>query len=191
MATTNNDATKVTAGKPMTGGAIFTAPLGTSLPTSVNASLAAAFENVGYISDSGVVNSNTASSTAVKAWGGDTVLDIQTDKPDTFKFTLIEAKNVNALKLVYGSENVSGTLSSGITINANSKEQVPGCLVIDMLLSNNTAKRIVIPNGKVTTVGDITYSDGAAVGYETTISCYPDSNGNTHYEYIKETTVSQ
>ena len=60
-----------------------------------------------------------------------------------------------------------------------------------MLLSNNTAKRIVIPNGKVTAVGDITYSDGAAVGYETTISCYPDSNGNTHYEYIKETTVSQ
>jgi len=191
MATTNNDATKVTAGKPMTGGAIFTAPLGTTLPTSVSASLAAAFENVGYISDSGVVNSNTASTTAVKAWGGDTVLDIQTDKPDTFKFTLIEAKNVNALKLVYGSENVSGTLSSGITINANSKEQVAGCLVIDMLLSNNTAKRIVIPNGKVTTVGDITYSDGAAVGYETTISCYPDSNGNTHYEYIKETTVSQ
>lgn len=191
MATTNNDATKVTAGKPMTGGAIFTAPLGTTLPTSVSASLAAAFENVGYISDSGVVNSNTASTTAVKAWGGDTVLDIQTDKPDTFKFTLIEAKNVNALKLVYGSENVSGTLSTGITINANSKEQVAGCLVIDMLLSNNTAKRIVIPNGKVTTVGDITYSDGAAVGYETTISCYPDSNGNTHYEYIKETTVSQ
>lgn len=191
MATTNNDATKVTAGKPMTGGAIFTAPLGTTLPTSVSASLAAAFENVGYISDAGVVNSNTASNTAVKAWGGDTVLDIQTEKPDTFKFTLIEAKNVNALKLVYGSENVSGTLSSGITINANSKEQVAGCLVIDMLLSNNTAKRIVIPNGKVTTVGDITYSDGAAVGYETTISCYPDSNGNTHYEYIKETTVSQ
>lgn len=191
MATTNNDATKVTAGKPMTGGAIFTAPLGTTLPTSVSASLAAAFENVGYISDAGVVNSNTASNTAIKAWGGDTVLDIQTEKPDTFKFTLIEAKNVNALKLVYGSENVSGTLSSGITINANSKEQVPGCLVIDMLLSNNTAKRIVIPNGKVTTVGDITYSDGAAVGYETTISCYPDSNGNTHYEYIKETTVSQ
>ena len=61
MATTNNDATKVTAGKPMTGGAIFTAPLGTTLPTSVSASLAAAFENVGYISDAGVVNSNTAS----------------------------------------------------------------------------------------------------------------------------------
>lgn len=191
MSTTNNDATKVTAGKPMTGGAIFTAALGTSLPTTVNATLAAAFENVGYISDSGVVNSNSPSSTAIKAWGGDTVLDVQTEKPDTFKFTLIEAKNVTALGLVYGTENVTGTLNTGITIEANSKEQVAKSIVIDMLLSNNTAKRIVLPNCKVTAVSDITYSDSAAVGYEITVSCYPDTNGNTHYEYIKETQVSQ
>ena len=191
MSTTNNDATKVTAGKPMTGGAIFTAALGTSLPTTVNATLAAAFENVGYISDSGVVNSNSPSSTAIKAWGGDTVLDVQTEKPDTFKFTLIEAKNVTALGLVYGTENVTGTLNTGITIEANSKEQVAKSIVIDMLLSNNTAKRIVLPNCKVTAVSDITYSDSAAVGYEITVSCYPDTDGNTHYEYIKETQVSQ
>lgn len=190
MATQNNDATKVTAGKPMTGGAIFTAALGTSLPTTVSAALAAAFENVGYISDSGVTNSNSPTSTAIKAWGGDTVLDIQTEKPDTFKFTLIEAKNITALGLVYGEENVSGTLSTGIKIEANSKEQVAKSIVIDMLLSNNTAKRIVLPNCKVTAVSDITYSDSAAVGYEVTVSCYPDSNGNTHYEYIKETQVS-
>lgn len=191
MSTTNNDATKVTAGKPMTGGAIFTAALGTSLPTTVNATLAAAFENVGYISDSGVVNSNSPSSTAIKAWGGDTVLDVQTEKPDTFKFTLIEAKNVTALGLVYGTDNVTGTLNTGIKIEANSKEQVAKSIVIDMLLSNNTAKRIVLPNCKVTAVSDITYSDSAAVGYEITVSCYPDTNGNTHYEYIKETQVSQ
>ena len=191
MSITNNDATKVTAGKPMTGGAILVAPLGTSLPTSTAATIAAAFENVGYISDAGVVNSNSPTSTSVKAWGGDTVLDVQTEKPDTFKFTLIEAKNIEALKLVFGSDNVSGTLATGITINANSKEQVAKSIVIDMLLSNNTAKRVVLPNCKVTAVGDVTYSDSAAVGYEVTVSCYPDSNGNTHYEYIKETTVSQ
>lgn len=191
MSITNNDATKVTAGKPMTGGAILVAPLGTSLPTSTGATIAAAFENVGYISDAGVVNSNSPTSTSVKAWGGDTVLDVQTEKPDTFKFTLIEAKNIEALKLVFGSDNVSGTLATGITINANSKEQVAKSIVIDMLLSNNTAKRVVLPNCKVTAVGDVTYSDSAAVGYEVTVSCYPDSSGNTHYEYIKETTVSQ
>ena len=86
---------------------------------------------------------------------------------------------------------MTGTLNTGITIEANSKEQVAKSIVIDMLLSNNTAKRVVLPNCKVTAVSDITYSDSAAVGYEITVSCYPDTNGNTHYEYIKETQVSQ
>lgn len=185
-----NDATNVTAGKPMTGGAIFRAPLGTTLPTSVTESLISAFNDVGYISDAGLTNSNSPASTAVKAWGGDTVMDIQTDKPDTFKFVLIEAKNKNALGLVYGDENVSGTLETGLTIKANSKEQTLQCFVIDMLLSQNTAKRIVIPNGKVISVGDVVYTDGSVVGYETTVSAYPDSEGNTHYEYMKESTVS-
>lgn len=187
---TNNDSTKVSAGKPMTGGAVSTAPLGTTLPTTATESLAAAFENVGYISDAGVTNSNSPSSTAIKAWGGDTVMDVQTDKPDTFKMALIEAKNVQALKLVYGDDNVTGTLETGIAIKANSKEQAIRSMVIDMLLSNNCAKRIVLPRCKVTAVGDISYTDSGAIAYDTTLSCYPDNNGNTHYEYIVDTTPS-
>ena len=54
-----------------------------------------------------------------------------------------------------------------------------------MLLSN-AVKRVVIPNGVVTEVGDVVYKDDEPLGYETTIQALPDSNGNTHYEYIKQ-----
>ena len=33
-------------------------------------------------------------------------------------------------------------------------------------------------------LGDITYKDDEAIGYETTISALSDSAGNSHYEYI-------
>ena len=180
----SNTATNVTAGKPKVEGAVYRAPLETTLPTTVSESLDAAFKALGYISDAGVVNSNSPSNTAIKAWGGDTVLDVQTEKPDTFKMSFIEAMNTDVLKMVYGDDNVSGDLTDGITIDVNSKELECQSMVIDMLLKDGAAKRIVLPNCKVTSISDITYSDSSAVGYEVTLSCYPDEDGNTHYEYI-------
>lgn len=180
-----SDVMNVTAGKPKTGGAIFRAPLGTALPTDTAAALDKAFKCLGYCSDEGLTNANSATSESLKAWGGDRVLDYQTDKPDTFKFVLIEATNADVLKTVYGDENVTGDLSTGIAVKANSRELPECCWVVDMVLKGGAAKRIVIPRGKVTTVDEVAYKDNAAVGYGTTVSAVPDTDGNTHYEYIK------
>lgn len=180
------DVNNVTAGKPKIKGAIFRAPLGTTLPETATEELGSAFVGMGYVSDAGVVNSNSPSNTAVKGWGGDTVMDVQTEKPDTFKMAFIEALNTEVLKQTYGDDNVEGDLDTGITIRANSKEQQAQVLVIDMILRGNIAKRIVLPNCKVTAVADISYTDSNAVGYDTTLSCYPheDWDGDTHREFI-------
>ena len=179
------NATYVTAGKPKVGGALYRAALGTTLPTNATATLAGGFVDLGYISDDGITNSNTIESDDVKAWGGDTVLSLQTDKTDTFSFTMLEVMNDGVLKAVFGDSNVSGTLASGLTINVNADEQKAASWVIEMVLNGVDAKkRIVIPNGKITEIGDVVYSDSEAVGYEVTITAIPDTNGNTHYEYV-------
>lgn len=185
---TNNTAANVSVGKPAVAGAIYVAPTGTTLPTDATTSLNSAFKCLGYVSEDGLTNSNTPESDSIKAWGGDTVLTMLTSKEDTFSFTLIESLNIDVLKFVYGSANVSGTIQTGITINANSADVPPVSLVVEMLMTGNVAKRIVVPSGKITEVGDITYTDGDAVGYETTVTCTPDGSGNTHYEYIKGAT---
>ena len=178
------DSANVTASKPKTTGAVFCAQLGTALPTDAKTELAAAFKALGYCSEDGVTNTNSPSTEQTKAWGGDVVLDSMTEKPDSFKWTLIEATNVEVLKVVYGDSNVAGSLKTGITVKANCQEQVERVFVVDMLLKNGGVKRIVIPKGKVVEVDEIAYNDKKAIGYGTKISAAPDAAGNTHYEYI-------
>ena len=179
------DAKNVTTAKPKVGGAIFRAPLGTKLPVNAKEELAAAFKDLGYISDEGLKNANGMEASNIKAWGGSTVITMETGKPDDFSYTLLECTNVETLKSVYGDENVSGTLEEGITIRANSKEQEPHAYVFDMILKGGILKRIVVANGQLSNVGEITYSDSAAVAYAMTLSAVPGwEDGDTHKEYI-------
>ena len=176
----------VSTGKPSVSGGVWIADAGTTLPTDATTDLGADFTALGYVSEDGLTNSNSPESDTGKAWGGDIVITYQNEKPDTFTFTLIEAKNADVLAAVYGTDNVDGTISTGIEVTANGTEAEEHVWVFEIVMRNNTLKRIVVPAGKVTEVGDISYTDEDMVGYELTVQAFPDTDANTHYEYIVE-----
>mgnify|MGYP003289968750 CR=1 FL=1 len=179
-----NTAANVSTGKPKVGGAIYWAPIGSTLPTDSSSALDAAFACLGYASEDGVSNDNSPNSEKVKAWGGDTVLSMQTERSDTFGVTLIEALNEDVLKAIYGASNVTGTASTGITVKATADDMPRGSWVFEMILKGGKAKRIVIPDGSISDLGTINYRDDEAIGYDITITAVPDTDGVYHYEYI-------
>lgn len=182
-----NTSTNVSVGKPKVGGAVFTAPIGTALPTDATTALAAEYTCLGYVSEDGYKNTNSPSTESIKAWGGDNVATVQSEKPDTFQLKLIEALNVDVLKAVYNSDNVSGTLTTGITVRANADEADALIWVIETIMTNGAVKRTVIPNGKISDIGEITYKDNEAIGYDVTITAMPGDSAfgyDTHKEYI-------
>ncbi|MCH4015037.1 MAG: phage tail protein [Solobacterium sp.] len=185
-----NTVSNVTTGKPKKTGAIFSAPLGSTLPTDATTALDKAFVCMGYAGDDGVTNSDAPDTDTVKAWGGDTVLIINNGKADTFKLKLIEALNPEVLKAVYNSSNVTGTLADGLTVKANNDDGEHRVWVIEMIMRGNVAKRIVIPDAVISDMDDISYTDSDETGYDVTLTAMPDSDGNSHYEYIKSTVTT-
>ena len=178
-----SNAANVTTCKRRTDGGIYFAPAGTTLPTNATTTLATAFKNLGYVSEDGVTNSLSKDVTEIKEWGGDTVDTVLTAQTDTFQFTLIESLNTDTLKAIYGDANVTES-SGAITVTVKAAEAPSGVWVIDMIQKGNKLKRIVIPNGKVSELGDVVYKADEAVGYDVTVAANLDSSGNTHYEYI-------
>ena len=182
-----NTVTNVTVGKPAATGGVWIAAAGTALPTDAKTSLATEYKCLGYISEDGVSNSFTKDHDNIKSWGGIVVLSYHTETKDEFTFTPIENKNLEVLKMHYGDANVTGDITTGITIKANADDPKDHVYVIEVIERDSTLHRIVIPVGKVTSMGDIVYKDDECEGRETTITAQADDSANTHYEYwVKE-----
>ena len=185
-----NVARNVSTGKPKISGAVYRAPLGTALPTDATTALSSAYVGLGFVSEDGLENENELEVSEIKAWGSVIVYRSLDGLTDNFKLTLIESKNVNVLKAVYGDSNVTVDGSGNVHVAVKAEDPVEAVWVFELALRGGIAKRIVISDGAITARDTITYNDSDAIGYGVTISAYPDSNGKTHDEYVEGETVS-
>lgn len=158
----------------VTGG-VFTAAVGTTLPTTADATLNVAFVDLGYVSEDGITESQEADVTDIVAWqNGDVVRKVQTSHDLTYELTLIETKD-DVLSSFYGP------LSSGV-VEVTGDQLGRKSWVIDVVDGEHDI-RVVIPEGQVTERGEVTYANGEAISYPLTITAYPDNSGVKAYIY--------
>lgn len=182
-----NTATNVSTGKPNISGAVYVGAIGTAtLPTDATTALdSTKYTCLGYVSEDGLEANNEMDVSEIKAWGGAIVYRSLNGLDDTFSLSLIESKNVDVLKAVYGDSNVTVDADDNVTVNVVAEDPQEKIWVFELALRGGKAKRIIIPDGAVTAREPITYNDSDAIAYGITVSAYPDSTGKSHIEYIE------
>lgn len=157
-------------------GAIYGAPTGTTLPTSVSGSLNAAFLDLGYADENGIVQSINSQVTEIKAWqNADVVRKIQTSHDLTYSLTFLETSD-EVLAAFFGD------YTDGV-VQVTGDEGVRQSWVFDVQDGGDTI-RIVIPDGQITERGNVSFVNADAIKYPITISCFPDASGVKAYWYL-------
>ena len=189
-----NTISNVAAGKPLGTGGILIADTGTALPATASVTLNVGFVAAGYIGDGGVTESTGRTTEKVRAWGGETVKVLQTDFSVTYSFTFIEALNETVLEAVYGDDNVvttAATISTGTlhAVKVNSDTLAHKSFVFE-IRDGDAKVRIVVPDGQITEVGDVTYNDGSVIAYPVTVEAFEDSTlGANAIKYMDDGVV--
>ena len=170
-------------------GAIKHAPLGTTVPTlsdikTSGVTLNQAFTGDEYVSEDGLTLAPSMSTTDIKDWSGATVRKVLESFDGTLSWTMIST-NQGALSIAFGSNhvtvNVAGT-DHGAQVQATLGAYLPEEQAWVFLMKDGNARIvIVVPDGQITEVGEVTFASNAAVGWQVTLSCYPDASGNSIY----------
>lgn len=150
--------------------AVYVAPKGTTLPIDL-AAPAAAFQDLGWLSEDGVDITRESSSTDFTAWQGGTIVRSKVSGvKDTIKVVCLEETAI-ALGLLYpGSTSATATGTTTITVagGSNSNEKA---LVVDFK-DDTVTKRYSIPRAEVTGTGTISHKNSDMTMYEFTFTIY-------------------
>lgn len=185
----NTSDVRIGAPDQKTTGAILHAPKGTAIPTLSDITKAAvnlnsAFTGNEYVSEDGLTLSPAMSTTDIKDWSGQTVRKVLESFDGTLSWTMIST-NEGALSIAFGEDNVTSVTAStahGAQVQATLGAYLPDEMAWVFLMKDGDARIVIaVPDGQITEVGEVTFASNAAVGWNVTLSCYPDSNGNCIY----------
>lgn len=171
--------------RPVVNGAAWVAPTDTNVPTTAFAELTG-FTSLGWLTEDGITMTVNSESTDLKGFGGDTALTIQTSHDVEFKFKPMEWTETVA-KEMFGDAHVT---SNAATVKVTSDELPIRHYVFDMRGRNKQLFRVVVPNCKVTEIGELPFKHNEPMAAEITLKAFPDDNGNKVYIY-KATSQAQ
>ena len=168
--------------------AIYLAPLGTTLPTTISESLDSAFEDVGWLHEDGVTESATGSKEVIRGHQGNGVVRTRISEPGTtVAFVALEDKaQTRALRY-----NIKTTTTSvGVRKETRSPGQKvsPRACVIDRFDADDVtiAERIIIARLEIVPDGDRVFVNSDIAAYPFSGEIIGDYDTLTNAPFVPE-----
>lgn len=185
----NKGAVLVGTADQQTTGAIAKAPIGTALPTDATTALDAAFVSGGYVSENGLSLTPEYSTVDIREWNGGLVRRLKQSFDGTLTWEMLQT-DAESMKTAFGDGNV--TVTAADTTHGNrmaiqlGKDLPERASWAFNMKDGSNRVRIVVPDGQITTVGEVSFTSSAAVIWPVTLSTYPDENGVNLYIYTDD-----
>lgn len=186
------DAKQIFIGLPdqSTTGAILTAAVGTTLPTSAVDTLNVAFKDSGYVTEDGVNVSPTWNTNKLHDWSGANVRTMLDSFEGQVSFSLMELLDEQSAKQVFGASNVTKTAANSvhgeqlaITMGSTLPEELSW---VFKMKDGNAKALIVIPRGQVSAVDTLAFNRNNSANLPVTLDCLADSSGKSIYIYTDD-----
>lgn len=185
----SNDQGNVSAGKGVRGGYIFSAPVGTALPTDIDTPLDPAFEVLGFLSEDGYVETIDEDSDDLVDMNGDLMDSTNSNRVESAQLTFAEIKAAT-LKRQYGEANVTDEAGM-ITVKHNSDSHPVFSYIGEFVLKNGRRWRKVIPRGQSAELDDLAIASSELCQRALTMKYLTDEDGSTCYDYIQSTETTK
>ncbi len=166
-------------------GLVWMAPSGSTAPTDASTSLAAAWKNMGGITEAGISIKQSTSTTKKKFYGSAAVQrTLVTDQETTIDVAFGEV-NARVMEVFWRKalNSITPAVTTGAwATTAGAYTRQLYALVADIVDGNNRL-RFYFPSVEVTNQGDIKVSNSETIEWGVTFSAYPDTNGNYVYPF--------
>ena len=148
--------------------AIYLAPIGTTLPTSIDGELDAAFEDVGWLHSDGIVETFTGSKTEIRGHQGQKVVRTRIETPGTtIGFHALESKG-QTKALRYDEKSVDTSVAGVRKVTRGSGQKVQARVaVVDVFDADDVTikERHVIERFEIVPDGDREFSGSDIAGF--------------------------
>lgn len=178
--------------RPDSGGVFYRAPLGTTVPTDATSPLDALFVDHGWLGEEGITLTVDRDIQKHYAFGSDLVKTTQGTYSESLQLSLLES-DPDVLETVFGPNVTLGVDGGGnrtIAIEHSSQMRPRSAFVVHTVDGSKT-RRLVVPEGMVVDLADVSYVNSDLLKYTITVDCYKPSDGSEAVmEYIADVGAS-